>query len=356
MLGAFDPPTKELFEARLGISRAAAELYLDSDVVDLHVESFSFFRALGYHPHRRHGPGLNRALVFGQADIPRLLEAGIGGACWVITGHPLRDADAREDTFLRLYGELTSLLSRADGKVALVDTAAGYQAARRAGQQAAFIGVQGAHAFPPDAEALGRLPGPLLRITLMHLTDTAFGSTSAPSPWRKDRGLSALGSAFIERMNELRIGVDLAHVHPDGFWAAARVSDPKVPLLVTHTGVKGAHPHWRNLDDEQLRAVADRGGTVGIMYHSAFLGDPLFAGRLSSVVRHIRHAVRVIGSEHVSLGSDWDGAICTPRDMPTCLELPRLVQALLAEGMGEDDIRNVLGKSALRAIRELKGS
>lgn len=356
VLGAFELPTVELLQARLGISKEAADLYLDSDVVDLHVESFSFFRALGYHPHRRHGPGWNRALLFGQADIPRLLEAGVNGACWVITGHPLRPADTREEAFDRLYRELTALLAGADGKVAVVDSLADYQAARSRGQHAAFVGVQGAHAFPPDASVLDRLPGPLLRITLLHLTGTAWGDTSAPNPWRKGRGLSALGGQFIERMNELRIGVDLAHVHPQGFWAAVDCAKPSIPLLVTHTGVQGAHAHWRNLDDAQLRAVAERGGTVGIMYHSVFLGDRLLSGRLASVVRHIRHAIQVIGSEHVSLGSDWDGAICTPRDMPTCLELPLLAQALLGQGVREQDVVNVLGRSALRVIREIKGA
>ena len=356
VLGAYEIPTPELLQARLGISRAAADLYLASDVVDLHVESFSFFRALGYDPHKRHSPGLQRGLLVGQADIPRLLEAGIGGACWVITGHPLRPPDTREDAFGRLYRELATLLESADGKVALVDSSEAYRAARARGQHAAFVGVQGAHAFPPDPSVLDRLPGPLLRITLLHLSNTAWGSTSAPSPWRRQRGLSPLARDFIARMNELRIGVDLAHVHPEGFWAAVECADRAVPLLVTHTGVSGAHPHWRNLDDAQLRAIAERGGTVGIMYHAAFLGDPLWAGRLASVVRHIKHAIAVIGSEHVSLGSDWDGLICTPRDMPTCLELPRLAQALLDEGVLETDIQNVLGRSALRVIRELKGS
>jgi len=356
VLGAYELPTPELLMARQGLSRAAADLYLAADVIDLHVESFSFYRALGYHPHKRHSPGLHGGLVVGQADIPRLLEAGVRGACWVITGHPLRSPDAREDAFARLYRELCELLEQADNQVALVENASQYQEARARGQHAAFLGVQGAHAFPPDPSTLDRLPGDLLRITLLHLTDTAWGSTSAPSPWRRGRGLSQLAREFIARMNELRIAVDLAHVHPEGFWAALESSDPTLPIWVTHTGVQGAHRHWRNLDDQQLRAVAARGGTVGIMYHSAYLGDPLFAGRLSSVVRHIRHAVSVIGSEHVSLGSDWDGAICTPRDMPTCLELPRLVQALLEDGMPELDIHNVLGKSALRAIRELKGS
>lgn len=355
VLGPYELPTPELLQERLGVSQAAAELYLSSEVLDLHLETYSFYRAVGYHPYRRHSGGLQRALVLGQADIPRLLEAGVNGATWVITGHPLRPADTREDAFRRLYGELVELLSGADGKVEVVHTASEYRRARSRGAHAAFVGVQGAHAFPPDPSVLTRLPGPLLRITLLHLTDTAFGSTSAPSMQGGNRGLGAVGHAFIEQMNASRIGVDLSHISERGFWDALQTSDPSLPVLVTHTGVDGGHRHWRNLTDAQLRAIAERGGTVGIMYHSKYLGDPLFGGRVASVVRHIRHTEKVIGADHISLGSDWDGAICTPRDMPTCLELPRLVDALLLDGMKDAAIEKLLGQNALRVIGELKG-
>jgi membrane dipeptidase len=126
-------------------------------------------------------------------------------------------------------------------------------------------------------------------------------------------------------------------------------------LLVTHTGVSGAFEHWRNLDDDQLRAIADSGGTVGVMYQSSFLGDPLWSGRVSSIVDHLEHIVDTIGDDHASLGSDWDGAIVPPRDMPTCLELPRLVQLMLDRGWGDERIRKILGGSFLRTVAALRG-
>jgi membrane dipeptidase len=173
---------------------------------------------------------------------------------------------------------------------------------------------------------------------------------------RNDRGLSDVGRQFVERMNELRVGIDLAHIHEHGFWDAVEASKKGVPLLVTHTGVRGGHDHWRNLSDDQLRAIADTNGTVGIMYHAEYLGDGLLTGKLSSVVRHIVHALSVVGPDHVSLGSDWDGAICTPRDMPTCSELPRLVQALLEARVEPETIVKILGQNFLRVVRDLKGT
>lgn len=355
VLDNFERPSPERLQHRLGISREAAVLFHESDVIDLHIESYSFYRSFGYHPHKRHNGGIHGALVVGQADLPRLLETGINGATWVITANPLRPSADRAAAFSHQLLELKTLLDQADGCAAVVRNVSEYRNAVREGKHACFIGVQGANALPTDPEALDAYQHDLLRITLLHLTNTAWGTTSAPQWLRRETGLSDLGCAFVEKMNELRIGIDLAHIHERGFWDAVHLADPSQPLLVTHTGVKGAHDHWRNLDDKQLKAVAESGGTVGIMYHSVYLGDGLFSGRLSSVVRHIQHALRTIGPDHVSLGSDWDGAICTPRDMPTCAELPLLVEALLRDGVDSNTIEKILGRNFLRVAGELKG-
>lgn len=353
-LDPFDSPSPRRFTDRLGISREAAELYFHSDVIDLHVESFSFYRSFGYHPLKRHPMGFNRALLVGQADLPRLLEAGVNGATWVISANPLRPAEDRASAFRSQLRELKLLLESAEGHAQIVRSAADYSRARRSGKHACFLGVQGANALPPDAASLDEFAPDLVRITLLHLTRSAWGVPSTPGLGKK-HGLSFVGTQFVERMNELRIGVDLAHIHENGFWDAVRASKKDVPLLVTHTGVRGAHHHWRNLSDEQLKAIAATNGTVGIMYHAEYLGDGLLSGKLSSVVRHIRHALSVVGPDHVSLGSDWDGAICTPRDMPTCLELPLLVQALLDAGVESDTVVKILGLNFLRVVRDLKG-
>jgi membrane dipeptidase len=159
----------------------------------------------------------------------------------------------------------------------------------------------------------------------------------------------------VRRLNTHKILVDLAHISAAGFWDAVRAHEPHVPFVVTHTGVSGVFAHWRNLDDAQLRAVADSGGTVGIMYHSEYLGDRIFGGRLETIVRHIEHVINVAGEDAASLGSDWDGSIITPRDMPTVLELPRLTQAMLDRKWSEARIRKVLGLNFLRVVESLRG-
>jgi membrane dipeptidase len=341
----------------LGISREAVELYLDSDVIDLHVDSFIWYRLLGRSPLERQGSlPLLPGVALGHADLPRLREAQIGGATWVITTNPLRDTSDRVQTFLANVAELRALFASARDEIGLVTTAAEYRATREAGQHAAFVGVQGGNAFDGDFSALEQLPaGLLLRVTLMHLTRSELGATSAPFTSFGANGLGPRGAELVHYLDTRRIFVDLAHASPQTFWDALAAHDRSLPVLVTHTGVSGVYRHWRNLDDRQLRAVADTGGVVGVIYHSPYLGDSLFRGRAETVVRHLEHVRDTAGEDAPALGSDWDGFIVTPRDMPTCLELPRLVEHMLRRGWRAEAVKKALGANFLRALREFRG-
>jgi membrane dipeptidase len=255
----------------------------------------------------------------------------------------LRNVEALLETFARVPDEV--LVAR---------PAADFETARRDGKHAAFIGIQGGNAFDADPDVLDRVPDRLLlRITLLHLTSSELGGTS--SPLGTDPGIGRRGADFVERLDARRIFVDLAHAGRRTFWDAVSAHDAALPLLVTHTGVSGVHRHWRNLDDEQLRAVAKTGGVVGIMYHAPFLGDRPWAGRAETIVRHLEHVRNVAGDDAPALGSDWDGAILTPRDMPTCLELPRLVESMLRRGWRPEAVKKALGANFLRALREMRG-
>ena len=340
----------------LGISREAVELYRGSDVLDLHLDSFIWTRLFRYDLHRRHGLGPLRGHFLSQVDFPRVREAGLTGATWVITTNPWRRASRRPRVFLENLRRLQATLEAAPEDFRVVRSAAEYRKAREAGRHGAFLGIQGGNALDRDLDALDLIPDDLvLRITLVHLSSSRIGVTSAPTGPRRDGGLSSFGRDYVRRMNEKRIFVDLAHIHRNGFFDAVEVHDRSLPFLVTHTGVNGVHRHWRNLDDDQLHAVAASGGTVGIMYQSSFLGDRWWRGRAESVVAHLAHVVDAVGEDHASLGSDWDGAISPPRDLRTPRELPRLVELMLRRGWGAERIRKILGGNFLRVVESLRG-
>lgn len=339
----------------LGISRAAVDLYLASDVIDLHIDTFIWTRIFGYDLLKRHGRGPFGARFLGQADLPRLREARVTGGIWVITTNPLRDADGRARAFRKNLARLTDVLSGAPDEVAIVKDAAEYRAAVDAGKHAAFLGIQGGNALDADG-ALDDLDPRIVRITLLHLTTSSLGVTSAPLHRSAGGqfGLTTRGLDYVRMLNQKRTFVDLAHIARRGFFDAVKVHDRSQPLIVTHTGVSGVHRHWRNLDDEQLRAIADTGGVVGIMYQASFLGPSAWRGRATAIAAHLDHVVKTVGEDFAALGSDWDGAIVPPLDLPTCLELPKLVELLLRRGMRDLTIQKILGRNFLRALEHLR--
>jgi membrane dipeptidase len=325
------------------------------------VETFVWTRLFGYDLASTHGPGPLGARYFGQADLPRLIAGGLSGVVLSIATNPARRAGTRTATLLANISRLqastsplapwsTSTSQSAPAPV-LVTGLPGYQQARTAGQLAVFLAVQGGNAFD-SAEDVRLLPeGALCRVTLLHLTDSGLGATSSPLGRSRGRGgLTAQGRALVEALNERRILVDLAHASRATFFDALGVHDPSLPPVVTHTGVSGVRRSWRNLDDDQIRAVAERGGVIGIMYHRGFLGRPSHRVGAEAIVRHLEHAITVGGEECAALGSDWDGLIVTPRDMPTCLELPVLVDRMQARHWPEARIRRILGTNALRVL------
>lgn len=333
-------------------SGEALDRYRSLEVIDLHTESFSWTRSFGYDLAKRHRLGWNRGFLFGQADFPRLKDAGVRGAVHSITANPLRPREDRAEA-LRAQLELFEAQATSAG-VPLADTLSDYRAYRAHHEHVAFLGIQGASALPADADARRPFLRRLVKVCLLHLTNNEFGRTSTwpLSLLRGDDVRPAL-APLVGELEDARVLVDLAHLHPSAIAQVLDVARQR-PLLVSHTAMNAVHRHFRNLDDASARAVAERGGLIGIIYHSLYLGDGLLRGRLETLVRHIEHAWRVVGADHVALGSDWDGLICPPRDMPTCLELPLLFVALLDRGHSDDALRKLFGENFLRVLGEVR--
>lgn len=348
-----EEPSVESWARALGISEAAVELHRSSEVLDLHVDSFIWTRLFGYDLRRRHGLGPLRGNFLSQVDLPRALEGHLTSATWVLTTNPFVPSSVRRRLFFSNLERLERELS-ADPRVTLVTNAAEHRAARAAGKHAAFVGIQGGNALDHDLDDVAKI-GRLLRCTLVHLTPASLGQTSAPYPTRLfGDGLTDRGREMVQRLEAQNVFLDLAHASRKTFFDAVAVHDRDKPFWVTHTGVEGVRPHWRNLTDEQVRLVAESGGIVGIMFQSSFLvGEG--AATVESVVDHLEHVIRVTNEDVPAIGSDWDGAITPPRDLMTPFELPRLVDAMLRRGWSDTRIRKILAENALASIARLRG-
>jgi len=192
-------------------------------------------------------------------------------------------------------------------------------------------------------------------VTIVHLTNSVFGATSSPLGYlTRKKGLTREGHQLIERLNHHRIFVDLAHAHPALFWDTVRIHDRQQPLICTHTGVNGVRKHWRNLDDSQLKAIAESGGTIGVMFEKSFLNRPTGPLNGRMVVEHIAHIIKIVGEDHVSIGSDYDGFIRPPRGLgPRATYLP-LVAWMLERRFSEERIAKILSKNFLRCFEHLR--
>ncbi|MCO4771529.1 MAG: membrane dipeptidase [Deltaproteobacteria bacterium] len=341
---------------RLGVSEEAVELCRASDLIDLHIDTFIPPRLWGYDPLVRHSGGPVGRHWFGHLDLYRMADGGLDGAMWSITTNPFRRPRKRWAVFQRNLKRFEALVARSKGHLQFARNITEYEDAKARGAQAVMLAIQGGNALDAAPSGIHSVKKDLVtRVTIVHLTNSSLGATSAPFSYlRGDKGLSQAGRVFIERMNEARVFVDLAHIHERGFWNAVDAHDASQPLIATHTGVDGVRKHWRNLDDAQIKAIADTGGVVGIIFSTAFLsrrGGPV-DGRM--IVEHMEHVMNVGGEGVASVGSDYDGAISPPRDMASGETYPRLVQHMLDAGWSEDRIRGVLGANYLASFEALR--
>lgn len=333
------------------VSESARELLHASEVIDLHVDTFIWTRMFGYDLRKRHGAGPFAGCFMSQVDLPRAKEGGWTGAMWSITTNPWRSAGARARALRANVAELRRVLDESE-VARVVQTYAEFRAARDAGKHAALLAVQGGNACDADESVLES--GALTRVTLVHMTNSAVGATSSPFRMGQDTGLGPLGARLVERLNATRTFVDLAHISRRAFFEAVALHDQTQPLIVTHTGVSSVHPSWRNLDDDQIKCIADTGGVVGVVFHGEYLSGHFLGGPMAAVAAHIAHIVKVAGEDVAALGSDWDGMIIPPRGLRSCDQLPQLVQVLLNAGLSERTIQKILGENFLRAFGRLR--
>lgn len=155
------------------------------------------------------------------------------------------------------------------------------------------------------------------------------------------------GYNLIDKCHQKGVVLDAAHLNRKSFWQLLAYS--RMPVMVSHTCCAALQDHCRNLDDQQMKALAEQGGVMGINFVPDFLGGE---GDLLRVCEHIEYAVKLIGSQHLAIGSDFDG--CQPHtDLAGAEHLPSIYQQLSLRGMGDADVENVMGKSAQRLLEEV---
>jgi membrane dipeptidase len=224
----------------------------------------------------------------------------------------------------------------------------------RPGRVTGIMHLEGADPLAPDLSDLHRWYERGLRsIGLVWSRPNAFGEGVPfrfPSTPDTGPGLTAAGRQLVRACNRLGILVDLSHLNEAGFWDAAKASD--APLVATHSNAHALCPASRNLTNEQLDAVGESGGVVGINFAVSFVrpdGRPDPATPLEQIAGHVDHVARRIGVEHVAFGSDFEGAVL-PDGLGGMAGLPKLVDAVRARGYGDEDVAKITHGNWLRVL------
>lgn len=295
------------------------------------------------------GRPLGRRSRRGHVDIPRLHQGGVDAQIFAHFIEPEHKPDRALPRFLeQLDVFLTQVEDNAD-TIQVATTAAEIEAARDAGKIAAIIGIEGGEALAGRLAVLRifhRLGVRLIGLTWNERNDLADGAGEGGT----GGGLSRLGVAVVAEMNRLGMAVDVSHLSDGGFWHVMEVSE--APVVASHSNCRRLCPHPRNLDDDQIRALAENGGVMGINFYPPFL---VRRGRaaLTDVLDHIDHAVQLVGPEHVGLGSDFDGIDMVPAGLEDVTKMPALTDGLVRRGYDKHSISLILGGNFLRVFRQI---
>lgn len=246
------------------------------------------------------------------------------------------------------------------GALNICKSVADIRAAFQEGKLAAIFHVEGAEAIDADLHMLDVLHAAGLRsIGPVWSRPTIFGEGVPfrfPSTPDIGDGLTDHGLALIRRCNALNIMVDLSHLNEAGFWDVARHS--QAPLVATHSNAHAITPHSRNLTDDQLRAIAESDGMVGLNFAVAFLredGKMLADVPIAQMLRHLDHLIGILGEDRVGLGSDYDGAV-VPEALTDVSALPKLLQAMAEHGYDETLIEKLCHGNWMRVLEKTWGS
>lgn len=285
-------------------------------------------------------------------DLPRLLEGGVTAqifACFV--RKPYLPSDATNEA-LRVIDAFYQALDENPDTLMLATTAADVERAKAEGKVAGVLSLEGAEALEGDLamlRAFHRLGLRALGFTWNWRNQAADGLDES----RTGGGLTEFGVEVVREANRLGVILDIAHLAPAGVRDVLALSE--APVVASHANARSLCDHRRNLTDEHMEGLAASGGLVAVTYVPSFLAQNSQDASLERVLDHVDYIVKVVGVDHVGLGSDFDGFNGVLPGLEDVSHLPALTAGLVARGYTDDDVAKILGGNYLRVFRQVAG-
>jgi membrane dipeptidase len=288
-----------------------------------------------------------------QISLPKMREGGVDCAFFAVD--VTRAWKNNLAYALDALGFFDADIASLGGEIVVARTAGEVLAAKAAGKLAAILVIENSDVLEGSLNVLRMLHRVGVRsIGITHNLSTwaAAGNSEA----KCGGGLTRFGMEMVQEMNRLGMVVDVSHIAERGFYDTLEVSEQ--PVIASHSCCTALCDHPRNLTDEQIRALAQQGGVMGITFVPYFV-DPNWkpadwpaVPSLEQLLDHVDHAVGVGGIDHVGIGSDFDGGGTLVRD---AAEYPRITAGLLGRGYAPADARKILGENHLRVLRAVLG-
>ena len=277
-------------------------------------------------------------------DLARCAGGILDAQVFTCFVHPRYMPDRAADRVRAMLDTMDRQLELFPDRLALCRTTGEIVAARESGRLAALLAIEGGHGIENDLDVLREFHErgvSTMTLTWNNSNDWADGC----GDHGPHGGLTDFGRDVVATMEELSMVVDVSHVARSTFDDVLAVS--RRPVMASHSCARALRDHPRNLDDDQLRGLAEQGGVACVNFYSGFL---VHEGpcALEDVLDHVMHFVSVAGVEHVGLGSDFDGIPHAPEGLADVSELPRLTAGLIARGLDESAITAILGGNLLR--------
>jgi membrane dipeptidase len=343
------------------------------------------------------GKDISQRLTTGQSDFERWKEGGLDVQFFSIWTD--RTPRNKEGFFKDANQEIDSLEIIALRNPSRMTLATNYKQVRRGIRQnklVGLVGVEGGHMIEDDLKKLDSLQRRGMRyMTLTWNNSTSWATSAMDETQHSDslphKGLTKFGKQVVRRMNELGVIVDLSHTGERTFYDALATTTK--PVLLSHSSVWNICPVFRNVKDEQIKAVAKNGGVICINFYSGFL-DSNFAKKMdrlegtegkrikdsigrnvdaaklngiwakyfstelepyrpsiSKLVDHIDYIVKLVGDDYVGIGSDFDGVSSVPVGMDDVTKYPLITEELKRRGYSNKSIKKILGGNVMRVMK-----
>jgi len=349
------------------------------------------------------GSDISKRTDYGQVDLVRLNEGGVDVQVFAVWPNPEKYGNGgMYKQCNRMIDALEKITKNNPEKIKIIHSPAEIEKVVESDKIAAFIGIEGGTAIENDLSKLQHFYDRGVRYLGLTWNDDPDWVTSAKtesnSKYKGEKGLTKFGKSVIKKMNDIGMIIDVSHSGEQTFYDVIETS--KKPIIASHSCVYSLANHYRNLKDDQLKALAKNGGAVFITFYPGYLdinfdrkyhryqkssktyldsvrqtkykGNYLgyrkwrtefsqkntedYRPTVSIIVDHMDYIINLIGEDFVGIGSDFDGISITPKGIEDVSKMPNITREMVRRGYSEERIKKILGGNFMRIFKEVSQS